>query len=180
VKTYGALMAFCWASTSSVEVSNNIDPETKDWPSGATERMGEAPAMLRLESTMEEATSYTKTVRVLLASILTPMIVLPLGVASRRLLPARYIKLLGGGNCGVVGAAGATITVDRAWAAPALGSKVIRTFCPVPVPMVAIRTCSNPWLSRPTATPSGLAESVTERVEKLAVVRSMMSSAEAS
>jgi hypothetical protein len=57
-----------------------MDPDKNSEPSGETARMGEIPAMLRLARTVDEATSNTKTVRVL-ASWFTPMMVAPSGVA---------------------------------------------------------------------------------------------------
>jgi hypothetical protein len=83
---------------------------------------------------------------------------------------------LGGGSVGATGAGGATVTAASAFEASTVGSYVIRTSAPTPVPIVEMRTLS----LKPTASPCGFAASVTLRMAKLAVLRSMMSSEEAS
>src|SRR5262249_27123109 len=93
--TYGELVVFCCASTSIVEVSNRSGPERNRDPSPDTARIGEIPAMFRLESTVAAIASYTNTVRVLFARMWTPMIVFPSAEAWRRALAARYMMLFG-------------------------------------------------------------------------------------
>jgi hypothetical protein len=138
-------------------------------PSGATASTGETGPRLRLPNTVAELTSKTNTVLVLFARLCIPMMVCPSCEARRMPRLASAIWPLGGGSAGTAGAGG-VIGIDcSASDAMVFGSYVSRTLCPTPVPIVEIRTFS----LNPTATPCGLAGSVTERDAKVADVKSI-------
>src|SRR5438874_1269854 len=105
-----------------VDVSKRSGPERNLLPSGDTARVGEITATLRLARTVDAAASKTNTVRVLLASRWTPIMILPTAEAWRRAFAARYMMPLGGGNCAGAGAGGATVTDCSAFETFAAGS----------------------------------------------------------
>jgi len=120
-KTNGELAMFCWAITSSEEVSSSMLPERKREPSGETASTAEAPERFRLPRTLAEATSKLKTYREVACSC-TPMMVFPSEEACRRARLA--CAILEAERTGAAGAGGAIATRVQV---PATGSTVTRT-----------------------------------------------------